>query len=58
MKITQVDLKMLHTNELKTLKGMVSKELKFRDQIGRVIGRRNVSQVEHTDQLWMSEESC
>ena len=56
--ITQVDLKMLHTDELKTLKGMVSKELKFRDQIGREIGRRNVSQVEHTDQLWMSEESC
>lgn len=38
--ISAIDLKMLSTTELKELKNMIEKELKFREEVGREINRR------------------
>ena len=36
----KIDLKMMHSTELRTLKEMIQKELNFRDDIGKEIANR------------------
>ena len=36
----RIDLKMMHSNELRTLKEMIQEELNFRDDIGKEIANR------------------
>ena len=42
-----VELKMMHSNELRELKEMIQKELNFRDDIGKEIKKERKRRTNH-----------
>ena len=58
MIMTRIDVKMLNSNELKSLKNMINDELNFRDSIGREIHtfkEINELQAQNYD-VWLSAD--
>ena len=58
--MSRVDIKMMHSNELRELKKMIQEELNFRDDIGKEIQQTHNQPVSHhykiEDSLFTKEE--
>ena len=63
MTLTRIDVKMLNSKELKSLKNMINDELNFRDSIGKEIHNNEIHTVKEINELqaqnydvWLSSD--
>ena len=57
MTMTRIDVKMLNSNELKSLKNMINDELNFRDSIGREIHIKEINELQAQNyDVWLSAD--
>ena len=57
MTLTRIDVKMLNSKELKSLKNMINDELNFRDSIGREIHIKEINELQAQNyDVWLSAD--
>ena len=57
MTLTRIDVKMLNSKELKSLKNMINDELNFRDSIGREIHVKEINELQAQNyDVWLSAD--
>ena len=57
MTLTRIDVKMMNSKELKSLKNMINDELNFRDSIGREIHIKEINELQAQNyDVWLSAE--
>ena len=55
--MTRIDVKMLNSKELKSLKNMINDELNFRDSIGREIHIKEINELQAQNyDVWLSAD--
>ena len=55
--MTRIDVKMLNSKELKSLKNMITDELNFRDSIGREIHINEINELQAQNyDVWLSAD--
>ena len=55
--MTRIDVKMLNSKELKSLKNMITDELNFRDSIGREIHIKEINELQAQNyDVWLSAD--
>ena len=55
--MTRIDVKMLNSKELKSLKNMINDELNFRDSIGREIHVKEINELQAQNyDVWLSAD--
>ena len=57
MTMTRIDVKMMDSKELKSLKNMINDELNFRDSIGREIHIKEINELQAQNyDVWLSAD--
>ena len=55
--MTRIDVKMMNSKELKSLKNMINDELNFRDSIGREIHIKEINELQAQNyDVWLSAD--